>query len=347
MHKIHKERLQSLLERLSKDYSIIGIKSTNGKITLDRVESPSEIVLEYSKRPVLPLKKFFLPQREILFEYEITDNDIIIDDNLDLIVKEKKCIFGVRACDIASLKVLRRFFSRGPGDPYVISRLNNSIIIGVMCDVAHPTCFCHLTGSGPLPKDGFDLFLVNIGNYFVSIVGSDKGRRIISENMDIFLSADERDVLAIDEKVKQLISTMRPLPAADLSTIYDALVKNFNSEFWEEYASKCLSCGKCNFCCPTCYCFEVFDEADLDIRKGKRIRVWDSCHFLSFTRVASGEIFRKDRSSRLKQRVYHKFVYSVNDLGLASCVGCGRCYEVCPVSIDLRDIITRVLGERK
>ncbi|MCR8455683.1 MAG: 4Fe-4S dicluster domain-containing protein [Candidatus Korarchaeota archaeon] len=343
LRRIYKDKLRLLMRRLSEEYNIFGPKLVEGRIIFDRIDDVSEIINEYHTRPVLPVKKLFLPQRETLFEYEIVDNDVIISDKLDLVAKEKRCIFGVRACDIASLQILRRFFSRGPGDPYVIGRLSNSIIIGIMCNSVFPSCFCHFTGSGPLPKDGFDLFLVDVDDYFIAIIGSERGNRIASKNEDIFLDANKDDVLAIDNKVKEIVSLMKSPPVVDQMVLYDAFVRSFNLDFWEDYAKKCLSCGKCNFNCPTCYCFDIFDEVDLDLRKGRRVRVWDSCHFLSFTRVASGEIFRRNRSSRLKQRVYHKFVYSVNDIGLISCVGCGRCFEVCPASIDLRDIITKVL----
>ena len=32
-----------------------------------------------------------------------------------------------------------------------------------------------------------------------------------------------------------------------------------NDEMWEEYAKRCIACGRCNFSCPTCSCFTTVD----------------------------------------------------------------------------------------
>ena len=32
---------------------------------------------------------------------------------------------------------------------------------------------------------------------------------------------------------------------------------------WEETAHRCLNCGVCTFLCPTCYCFDTYDELDI------------------------------------------------------------------------------------
>jgi len=38
----------------------------------------------------------------------------------------------------------------------------------------------------------------------------------------------------------------------------------------------------------------------------------------------------------------HKFRYYPENFGRTLCVGCGRCIEHCPVSIDLRDVLEAV-----
>ncbi len=142
---------------------------------------------------------------------------------------------------------------------------------------------------------------------------------------------------AVESKIRE-----QGLP--DLTRINGKLKEVFQADLWREYGRQCLSRGKCNFVCPTCRCFDVYDVSSFDGKVGKRIRVWDSCHFLSFTRVANGEVFRKERPSRLKQRIYHKYCYSIDEIGNVSCVGCGRCIEVCPASIDIREAVSRALN---
>ncbi len=41
----------------------------------------------------------------------------------------------------------------------------------------------------------------------------------------------------------------------------------------------------------------------------------------------------------LRQRVMHKFSYTVDRYGQSFCVGCGRCVNRCPVNIDIREIL--------
>jgi ferredoxin len=44
----------------------------------------------------------------------------------------------------------------------------------------------------------------------------------------------------------------------------------------------------------------------------------------------------------MRQRVMHKFLYTVDNFGKVFCVGCGRCVAKCPVNIDLRETIGMV-----
>ena len=66
--------------------------------------------------------------------------------------------------------------------------------------------------------------------------------------------------------------------------------------------------------CPTCYCYDVADQAELGTTAGSRVRRWDSCLFSSHALVAGGENFRASRASRIKFRFYHKQRGFVADL---------------------------------
>ncbi len=344
LYRISGDGVYVLVDRMVREYVVFGPVMRNGDISFEQIQESSILLLDYKGRALLPVKKFFLPPREVLFEYEIIDGDIVIRDRLSASPQRKKLLFGVRACDIAGLEIMRKTFDRNFRDPYVLSRMESMVVIGVMCSEVLPTCFCYQADSGPLPKGGFDMFLVPLGDHYLVEVGSKEGRKIVLDNKDLFSQASPGDVALRDSTVEKLIEKMRNINIPHLSTLYNRFIESYESSLWDVYAERCLSCGKCNFVCPTCYCFDIHDETDLGLKRGARIREWDSCHFLSFTRVASGEIFRRDRSSRVKQRIYHKFVYSINDIGSISCVGCGRCVEVCPASIDPREIIREIIG---
>ena len=64
--------------------------------------------------------------------------------------------------------------------------------------------------------------------------------------------------------------------------------------------------------------------------------------FPLFTLEASGHNPRSTQGARMRQRVMHKFAYTVHNVGETFCVGCGRCVSHCPVNIDIREIIEEV-----
>ena len=344
-YRISRDDLFRIIDEFINEYEVIAPIKKNDSIAFERVNSSREITISYPGRTLLPVKKFFLPPREVLFEYEIGEGGIVIHDSLERVMEEKRVIIGAKPCDISSLAILSRTFRKHFNDPYINARLSNTIIIGITCEEVADTCFCYQAGSGPLPSSNYDLLLTRLpNNQYLVEVGSEKGLGIINNNKELFREAREEDIRYREEKMRELINAMTHQNLPRLSMVYNDLVNSYDSAMWREYAEKCLSCGKCNFVCPTCYCFDVHDETDFELRRGKRVRTWDACHFLSFTRVASGEVFRKDRSSRIKQRIYHKLVYSINDIGIITCVGCGRCIDVCPAGIDIREVILKSWG---
>ena len=106
---------------------------------------------------------------------------------------------------------------------------------------------------------------------------------------------------------------------------------------WEELYKPCLACGTCTFVCPTCQCYDI---KDYDTGHGvHRYRCWDSCMYSDFTMMAHGNN-RTSQMQRFRQRFMHKLVYyPANNDGMFSCVGCGRCVEKCPESLNIVKVI--------
>jgi len=253
-------------------------------------------------------------------------------------------VAGIRPCDVHGLTLLDKVFISEIVDPYYVTRRENTIIICITCNNPTEYCFCNFTKSGPSIKEGFDLLLTDIGQFFLVEIGSEKGNDIINSNSDLFQEATENDLVKRDQKIREVEEKLSRNQLTGANELYQKLIRVFNDELWNEYGRKCVACGKCNFTCPTCHCFDVYDVMELTLKEGNRVRKWDACHFLSFTRVAGGEIFRKERTSRVKQRIYDKYCYPVDEFGSVFCVGCGRCIHVCTAGIDIREILKKVLG---
>jgi ferredoxin len=121
----------------------------------------------------------------------------------------------------------------------------------------------------------------------------------------------------------------------------------FDEVYWQRLAERCLSCHACTYVCPTCRCFDVRDDtvaADAGYAHIQRLRAWDSCMAPAYRRIAGGHNPRPTKSQRLRNRYYCKFCYSPLDFGAVACVGCGRCIAVCPVGIDIAEMLADVAG---
>ena len=144
----------------------------------------------------------------------------------------------------------------------------------------------------------------------------------------------------VEEQKQSIRAIMEKLPNAQMSLEGwngEALKEKFDSPLWEELYKPCLACGTCTFVCPTCQCYDI---KDYDTGHGiKRYRCWDSCMYSDFTMMAHGNN-RTSQMQRFRQRFMHKLVYfPANNDGMYSCVGCGRCVEKCPSSLNIVKVI--------
>ena len=134
-----------------------------------------------------------------------------------------------------------------------------------------------------------------------------------------------------------------PAAAKDLPKI---VASKYQSPVWEKHVTRCFSCGTCNLVCPTCYCFDVADDLNLDAVSGNRTRTWDACMLPQFAVVTGGHNFRPEPASRQRHRINRKFEYLPEKYKHgAVCVGCGRCGRQCTSHIDIYDIVSDLITE--
>ncbi len=275
------------------------------------------------------LKKFILPPREDIITFNITNYTA-----RSVIEAPKQLLFGVHPYDIKAMNQLDQLMEMDSPDVNYRARRDNTLIFGL--EPAHVADNAFWSGMNASRVDlGYDLFWTRIspGAFFVQ-VGSAKGEEMLKVDGPV-----EKSSVAQKEAARR--AHLRVLAEADRKTLkfeWDktpALVNKFfnNQTFWREKAQTCLSCGSCNLVCPTCYCFDIQEEADDLLKKGRRYRQWDGCMLKGFAEIAGGHNFRETAWERYRHRYMRKGKYIFDKLGELGCIGCGRCVRACTARI--------------
>ncbi len=248
-------------------------------------------------------------------------------------------VIGVRACDLAALKMLDQHYR---GDAHYRARRKALLLIAVNCTHPAQTCFCASTGDGPRADGGFDIAMDELEDGYVIYPGSAKGRAIADALPQIPASREQRHTGKQASKDAALRQT-RSLPSRNLR---DVLFSNLNHARWQEVAARCLSCGNCTSVCPTCFCHSQAESAHLDGGESEHYRQWDSC-FTQGHSYIHGVTIRADTQSRYRQWLTHKLGGWHDQFGRSGCVGCGRCISWCPVGIDITEETAAICGDGK
>ncbi|MGQ9628884.1 MAG: 4Fe-4S dicluster domain-containing protein [bacterium] len=332
-----KEEFDAFIDKLINGHQVIGPALEDDTLIWRHVLDKSEIQLDKMAtgnriNTVKPLKDAFFPQREVLFEYELNKGRASVKAPPE-IAKHETVIIGARACDVQALGILDSLFSWDYKDEFYLKRRERATIVTLACNEPATSCFCTSMGGGPAKGEGSDILLTDMGDSFYVEVLTDKGRALV-EN-------EGRNATAEDVKKKNKIqgdAENKITRRMETECVKERIDKIFDDDYWQRASRPCVMCGICTFLCPTCHCFDIYDETRG--RSGKRIRCWDTCASIYFTRMTVHNP-RTSKKGRLRQRIYHKFSYYVDKFSKTACVGCGRCIRFCPVNMD----ITKIVGD--
>ncbi len=284
-------------------------------------------------------KDLFFPQTENLMDFKIEGKKIEVIDTRDEC--EDFVIFGVRACDVRSFEVLDRVFLSEPIDTYYKNRREHGVIVSLACNRPEETCFCSTFDVDCAnPEGDVASYICGDEMYFEPL--TEKGSELLL-NLSCLSEGSEAPVYECKRNIYEIKSKL-PLSTLSAEKFGKNMMEYFNSDKWDELSEACLGCGTCTFVCPTCQCYDI---KDFDTGHGiKRFRCWDSCMYSDFTKMAHGNP-RVSQKERFRQRFMHKLVYyPMNNDGLYSCVGCGRCISKCPISMNIVKVMKK-LGEGK
>ena len=328
---VDKKNLRKMLAAAAKHATVYAPVRRADGIALAALEAADEVALDYLNFR-LPPKRFFFPPGETIGTYDGETMSATLPSEGDFV------LFGVRPCDARSLLYLDRvFLEDGCVDPYYAARRERAMIVSVSCRRPARTCFCSSLGGSPSDPAGSDVLAQDLGGAMLFEAVTAKGDALLKKHARLLRVPTDEELAAKDSAATAAAKAQSPVPAAGVA---GKLAGKFASPVWEEFAMSCLGCGTCAYLCPTCHCFDLHDEKGRS--GGRRVRAYDTCMLCAFAREASGHNPRGAHGARMRQRIMHKFQYTVENFDRVFCVGCGRCVANCPSNIDIRETLAEV-----
>ena len=336
MYKIAKENLSALFQSIAESQELYLPVEVSGQVNYKAWTPDAKVSLETLKTVKSPKDAFF-PQSENLYTVQRDGKKLSIQP--EALKEQNFVVFGMKACDIQGVKVLDNVFLSDPVDSFYAARREHGTIVAMACHEPEESCLCKVFGIDCAePAADVATWMVDGELYWKAL--TDKGEALTKAVESLLTEADGTDAEKLETEKTAIRAIVEKLPYSDLSLEGwngDALTEKFNSPVWEELYKPCLACGTCTFVCPTCQCYDI---KDYDTGHGvQRYRCWDSCMYSDFTMMAHGNN-RTSQLQRFRQRFMHKLVYyPANNNGMYSCVGCGRCVEKCPASLNIVKVI--------
>ncbi len=333
--KLKVDDFDSGLKRLKKDYRIfapkrfekMGTYSDTDVIRYGEISSFEEMVLD-EKSDFSP-KETMLPINQVLFyfteeEYRETSE------------KKKPVLVFLRACDLNGVKrVDQIYLNNGIEEDYYYNRVRNNVkFVLIGCPETFRNCFCVSMDSNK--ADNYDIGM--------NVRGKDIYLDIKDDGLNAWKDLDFEEVDFEVDYVKENKFEVDVPEKVDFNYIKD-------HEMWDEYDSRCIACGRCNFSCPTCTCFnmqDIFYRENKNV--GERRRVWASCQVEGYTSIAGGHSFRDKQGQRMRFKTMHKIHDFKERFGYNMCTGCGRCDDQCPQYISFStsiDKVSKAMRERE
>jgi sulfhydrogenase subunit beta (sulfur reductase) len=315
------------VQRMMEGNEVVAPTAKKSKFVFAKLESAEQLRLDYDVT-ILPPKKEFFPPCQKLVEFDCGKFTGCIDP-------KEKILFGVHFYDIKGIDMTDFLFEERNADMNYLANRRKATIIGSSIQTISERAFWGTVGTEVKAK-GHDGFLTKISAGYTYETLTEKGEALVTYGK--FEKASESQASEADRVNNDVMDKCQEKLNFSSKEIADKVRASFgNIELWEELAKDCFSCGSCNTTCPTCYCFDVQDDWNVDQKTGERKRYWDSCLTTDFAKISLGagntENFRTERGDRFRHRFMRKGTYLNEKLGGPACTGCGRCSLACTADI--------------
>lgn len=325
-YSLKKQEMDLFISQWTKEYRIFAPKrfvgggafSDTDCIRYGEINSVEEIV--FDEKSQYSFKEAVFPVIQTLFFF--TENTVKEAD-----FPQKGVVVFLRSCDLHGLKRLDDMYLKNGPEDYYYSQLRSKVKFVLMgCNNSFENCFCVSMGTNQ--SENYDLSIDKDGDAYLIHCKDEKWDAILKE------------MKVKEQEVAPSYVTQNPV-SVHIPEKLDITVAG--SKMWNEYDSRCINCGRCNFVCPTCTCFTMQDMFYSENGKvGERRRVWASCMVDGFTNVAGGGSYRQKNGQRMRFKVLHKVLDYRARNGYHMCVGCGRCDDVCPEYISFSNCINKL-----
>ncbi|AVQ17236.1 anaerobic sulfite reductase subunit AsrA [Fusobacterium gonidiaformans] len=318
------EEFDKGLEKLSKEFKIFAPKSFQDRGTYSDTDIVKYDVVNHFDEMVWDRKSNFSPKETILpinqVLFYFTEKEFSESKE-----EEKKILVFLRACDLNAVKRIDQIYlaNGASKDTFYARRREKVKFVVVGCTESYRNCFCVSMGSNTV--DNYDAAM-NIRNNEIYLEIQDDSLAVFEgEKTDFNIDFVKENKFSIE--VPENIDFMHLQ----------------SHSMWDEYDTRCIACGRCNFTCPTCTCFSMQDIYYRENQNvGERRRVWASCQVDGYTRIAGGHSFRNKQGQRMRFKTLHKIHDFKKRFGYNMCVGCGRCDDACPQYISFSEAITKM-----
>lgn len=292
-----------------------GTHSDTDSIRYDKVSNFQE--MEFSRKSHFSAKETFLPINQLLFYF-------VENDYREAAIERKDIIVFLRTCDMHAVKRIDKIYLENGTEDYYYKRLRDKVkFVVVGCKESFRNCFCVSMGTNK--PENYDMGM-NLDNEYIFLDICDESLNVF-EGVEVEFELDYVSGNNFSVNVPEKVDFMK--------------IKDH--EMWNEYDSRCIGCGRCNFSCPTCTCFsmqDIYYKENENI--GERRRVWASCQVDGYTNIAGGHSFRNKQGERMRFKTMHKIHDFKERFGMNMCVGCGRCDDMCPQYISFSSAIEKL-----
>jgi len=324
-----KKTLNKFILYIQKNYRIYAPVKDGDELYVKHINDVSDIDWS-NKIPINTYKPVLLPKRDILFDYK---KGKIVEKPMSY---EPECGLLMSVQDLKAVGLFHQTFER---DPYYQEKRQSNLLIGQ----------AFFEGSGfkghlreryeedILEHIIFDIMLVKSGKSTWKVfTSSEKGHKLLDHfGYKKFENIEFAGLIKEEGIDPELVRHRKEIVEA-------------NTSAWDKWGDICTACGKCAIDCPTCYCFDIDDEADTKEKgSGKRVRSWTTCFYNDFSEVGGGEKFLKTNAKRIQNWYTHKWVRTPKEFQIMGCTNCGRCDKVCPVGIKRADVFKHLQKNKK